>query len=314
MVKVIAGIDIGQGAIDISIAEMKKVKRVENNKSGMKKLLSIISEYGVEKVVLEATGGYERLVVNTLNHHEVAVSIVNPSWIRNFAKSQGQISKDDNLDAKLIRRYGEIMDPEDSIIDQNNYLLQQLHSRREQLVAFRKSERQRLKHPALPSLLQDNISENISHLTNQITIIEEEMQKLISEDSSLNDKQQRMITVPGIGTATACSLLANLPELGNISAAKLASLAGLAPHSHQSGKLELSKRIKGGRPNVRRSLYMAALSAKRSNPHLKNFADKLKLKGKAPKQIIIAVARKLLILLNSIVKNNSSFSLYHLDS
>jgi transposase len=304
---IIAGIDISQSHSDVSVADTK-IFHFTHNKEGYDSLFAFLQKHNVSQVVMEATGGYERPVCKHLQSRGIDYCVINPSYIRAFGRAGGALSKTDSLDAVLIRKYGEAMRPEVTIAnDEVSQSLQSWCVRRDQLLAFRKCEKQRLSHPGLSDIIKDDIIESIASINERIAKVEVYIDELLSDDKT-REKQQIMCSMPGIAATTANNLMAHLPELGKLEGNKIASLSGLAPHARESGQYKGKRHIKAGRVNVKKSLYMAALSAKRYNPKLKEFAEKLKKDGKAPKVIIIAVARKMLIMLNAMLKNNEAWN------
>lgn len=310
MTKTIAGIDISQSHSDVSIANTA-IFHFKHTIKGFKSFMAFLQKHNISQVVMEATGGYERPVCQHLQSQGIEYTIVNPGYIRAFGRAGGAISKTDALDAVLIRRYGEIMKPKPSIAnDKTTDSLREWCTRRQQFLSMRKAEKQRLSHPGISDAIKEDIQASIVSINERIAVVESHITALM-EREEMQKKQDLMCSIPGVAKTTANHLLAHLPELGTLENSRIASLAGLAPHAKESGNYKGKRRIKGGRRDVRKALYMAALSAKRYNPKLKEFAEKLKKTGKAPKVILIAVARKMLIMLNAMIKKNTAWNEFY---
>jgi len=307
MANIIAGVDISQSHSDISVANLP-IFHFKHDIKGMKSFVTFLRKHDIYQVVMEATGGYERPVCKYLQSHNIEYCVVNPAYISSFGRARGSMSKTDALDAVLIRNYGEIMKPRVTFAeDSDTELLREWCNRRGQLLAMRKSEKQRLSHPGLRDIIKADIVDNIASINERICKVEARIDELLATEQ-MQQKQELMCGIPGIAKTTASNLLAYLPELVKLENAAIASLSGLAPHAKESGNYKGKRRIQGGRREVRKALYMAALSAKRYNPILKKFAEKLKKQGKPPKVIIIAVARKMVIIINAMIKNNTTWN------
>jgi transposase len=301
------GIDVAKQQLDVALLPTGKKFAVKRTSDGYQQLLDQLPAAGSCHVVLEATGGYEREVVAELLSHGHHVSVVNPRQVRDFARALGILAKTDRIDAYVLARFAEQVNPR-SVLDVAPKLaeLQQLVERRRQLIELRTAENNRLEL-CTAKMARKSIQQVLKTIDKQIAAIEAEIARLVDSDDDWKHKTQVLISVPGVGKITAASLIADLPELGQLNRAQIVSLAGLAPFNHDSGKLKGKRAIGGGRVTIRNALYMAALSAMRCNPALKEFAQRLNQKGKLFKVRITACMRKLLVVLNSLVKNNQTW-------
>jgi transposase len=301
------GIDVAKQQLDVALLPTGKKFAVKRTSDGYQQLLDQLPAAGSCHVVLEATGGYEREVVAELLSHGHHVSVVNPRQVRDFARALGILAKTDRIDAYVLARFAEQVNPR-SVLDVAPKLaeLQQLVERRRQLIELRTAENNRLEL-CTAKMARKSIQQVLKTIDKQIAAIEAEIARLVDSDDDWKRKTQVLTSVPGVGKITAASLIADLPELGQLNRAQIVSLAGLAPFNHDSGKLKGKRAIGGGRVTIRNALYMAALSAMRCNPALKEFAQRLNQKGKLFKVRITACMRKLLVVLNSLVKNNQTW-------
>lgn len=252
-------------------------------------------------VVCEATGGYERYVLSEAVALGLAIHRAHGSRTRLFARFNGKAAKTDAIDARLIARYGltpglELYQPPSP----EQAALRQLRRRRDELAQMLRMEANRSEHASLKRL-QTSIQRHQAWLKAELQAIEAEIEALISKTPELQRKAGLMRSLKGVGPHTAAAILAYLPELGSISKAKAAAIAGLAPIANDSGQYTGSRRIAGGRADLRSSLYMAALVARQRNPTIRAFADNLKARGKPSKLVLVAVMRKLIVILNAII-------------
>lgn len=270
--------------------------------SGLNKLLKKIKALDCALVVCEATGGYERKLMSLLFEQDIAVALVNPARARAFAKSEGTKAKTDPIDAEILLRFAKSKDlrptPAPSKQQQS---LQALMDRRSQLTESLAREKTRLQKS--PQSIQESIEKMIAFTEQELEVIEKQIKKIIQADQSMNRQSLIMQTVSGIGETTAWSILAYLGEIQSFGRNQLIALAGVAPYNRDSGKFKGKRRIQGGRAKVRKCLYMAAQSAAVHNPHIKVYVDRLRAKGKPYKCAIVAAMRKLLIHLQSLLKN-----------
>ena len=258
-------------------------------------------------VVMEATGGYERLLAGLLAAAGIPLAVVNPRQVRDFAKATNQFAKTDALDARIIALFAEAVKVQAKpLVDQDTQVLHDIMERRRQLVAMRTAESNRGQQ-ASAAKVKRSIQTMLSVINRQLATLDAELDDRIRTCPAWRESEELLASVPGVGTVTARTLLAEMPELGTLNRQQIAALAGLAPLNNDSGKFRGQRCIRGGRGSVRTALYMATLSAVRFNPKLKTFYQRLCATGKCFKKAITACMRKLLVVLNSIVKNKTPF-------
>lgn len=303
------GVDIAKDSLDVCFLDTETRFTATNDQTGFRRLLGELPAAGSCLVVVEATGGYQREMVAELIAAGHQVAVANPRQVRDFARALGILAKTDRIDARVIARFGQQAQPRPTKkLSENQEELQQLAVRRRQLIDLRTAEKNRLPLARSKSVIQ-SIRDTIKQLQETIQQIEKEINGLVESDDRLQSQATLMQSVPGIGAVTAASLLAELPELGQLNRQEIAALAGLAPFNRDSGKFQGRRSIWGGRAAVRKALYMAALTARRCNPVIRAFALRLEAAGKPFKVVITACMRKLLVILNTIVKNNTNWKL-----
>jgi transposase len=306
MTSVIVGIDVSKSKVDVAVAGNGRVCEWDNDEQGRQVLSGWLSEQGVELVVLEASGGIEAALVSDLVEAAIPVAVVNPTRVRAFARAEGQLAKTDRIDAQLIARFGATMRPRAKAIrDQAQLALSQQVTRRRQMVHMVTAEKNRAQ-TALGAM-KDQIERHIAWLQSEIEQLEHDIQQAIMADPVWQESAERLQTMPGVGTVTAATLVAELPELGRLNRQRITALVGLAPFNHDSGKRRGQRRIFGGRASVRSVLYMAALSAIKCNPVIRAFYQRLVDKGKAKKVAITACMRKMLVILNTMAKTRQAW-------
>jgi transposase len=307
MTKVIVGIDVGKAKVDVAVAGNGAVREWANDEPGRQALSGWLSAQGVELVVLEASGGIERALVSELVERSIPVAVVNPTRVRAFARAEGQWAKTDRIDAQVIARFGATMKPRAKAIrDQAQLELSQQVTRRRQMVQMVTAEKNRAQ-TALGAM-KEQIDRHIGWLQSEIEQLEHEINQAIIADPLWRETTVRLQSTPGVGVITAVTLVAELPELGRLNRQKITALVGLAPFNHDSGKRYGQRRIFGGRASVRCVLYMAALSAIKCNPVIRAFYQRLIAKGKVKKVAITACMRKLLVILNTMVKTGQAWN------
>jgi len=296
------GIDVAKATLDVATTQFHGV--FTRDPVGLDRLVAWLRELGPgAHVVLEASGGYEREVVAWLLAHDFAVSVVNAAWVRNFARSQGRLAKTDRIDARVLVDFAAANAPRlCAPLSAQQQKLTDLVRARQQLVAVRTLLQNQLEHTR-EALARRSQEELVELTATRIRRLEKALAALIAQTPQLNAKVQKLSCVRGIGATTAALLLAELPELGTLSKAEAAALAGLAPRNHDSGTFRGQRHIAGGRPAVRTGLWMPTLVATQHNPILKAFYQRLRAKGKPAKVALTATARKLLIHLNSLLKS-----------
>jgi transposase len=309
-----AGIDAGQRYLDVGFAPSGKTFRVANLAEGIATLIERLTQAGIRRVVLEAIGPYAQRLVQALAAAGFEVGIVNPRRIKAFRDAEGGRAKTDRLDARLIARFALAMsDAVRPLPTAEQSALKALSLRRRQLTEMIAMEKNRLKQ-ALEPILIDSHRAAIADLCAECARIEAELARRIAHDPDLARILDILRSIPGIGERVATVLVTDLPEIGQRDRKAIASLAGLAPHVSQSGNAPPRAAIAGGRPCVRAALYMAALVAARHHPQLKASYNAMREQGKPGKVALIAIARKLLVTANALVKNNTPYTRQNLDS
>jgi len=302
------GIDIAKDSLDVCFLDRGKRFTTTNDPTGFRQLLQELPAAGSCLVIVEATGGYQREMVVEMIDAGHQVAVVNPRQVRDFARGLGILAKTDRLDAEVIARFGQQANPRPTEkTSEKQEELQQLVVRRRQLIDLRTAEKNRLPLAHSRSVIK-SIRSMVEQLQKKIRQIEKEITDLVESDEQLQCQATLMETVPGVGAVTATSLLAELPELGRLNRQEIAALVGVAPFNRDSGKFHGRRSIWGGRATVRKALYMAALTARRCNPVIKEFAQRLEAAGKPFKVVLTACMRKLLVILNTIIKNNAAWN------
>ena len=313
-VTIAAGIDAGQRFLDVGFAPSGKTFRVPNLADGIAKIIDRLSQAGIKRVVLEAIGPYAQRLVQALSIAGFEVGVVNPRRIKAFRDAEGRRAKTDRLDARLIARFALAMsDAVRPLPSAEQQVLKALSLRRRQLTEMIAMEKTRLKQTLEPMLL-DSHRATIAQLSAQCERIEAELARRVAEDPEMTRIFQILKSIPGIGDRVATVLVTDLPEIGHRDRKTIASLAGLAPHISQSGNAPPRAAIAGGRPCVRAALYMAALVAARHHPQLKANYKAMREQGKPAKVALIAIARKLLVTANALVRENTPYAHQTLDS
>lgn len=293
------GIDVSKGTLDIYCSFTKRYWSVPNTPECVGQLVQELSQAIPDFIVFEPSGGYERLLMATLACEGLGFSRVNARQIRDYAKACGRLAKTDKLDAQILAQYGVKMHPRLTILSTPvQQALQTYGLRRRQLVEMLKAEKQHLPQYS-QNEITDELKKHMTILESSIDQLEKTMKVLIQEDPLLAESFKILTSVSGVGSITALTLLSDLPELGHLNAKQISALVGVAPQNYDSGNMRGQRHIQGGRQTVRNALYMAALSAIRSEPTLKEFYKRLKDQGKPSKVAIVAVMRKLIIWLNA---------------
>lgn len=306
-------LDVSKDTLQVgcSTPNALRLASVPNNAQGVQQLLRALPAPDHTAIALEATGGYERPVAAELLEAGYRVAIVNPARVRHYAQGVGLLAKTDRLDAGVIARFAQHVNPRFlSEKPQQQRELADLVARRRQLISLRTIESNHAEHH-LTKAAAKSIGKVLRCLNDQIAAIEREIAKLIDSDDEWKAKAQLIQSTPGLGPVTARTLLAELPELGQLNRQQIAALVGVAPINDDSGPHVGPRHIRGGRTAVRNVLYMAALTAMRYNPVLNAFAERLRQAGKPPKVIITACIRKLLVILNTMLKNQTAWKHAH---
>lgn len=303
--EVVVGIDISKATLDVGVLPSSDTWSVPNELEGLAELSCRLSDLSPTLVVMEATGGLERPVRAVLDQAGLRCAVVNPRQVRDFAKSMGILAKTDSLDALVLAEFGVRVKPEARPAkDGQTQELEAMLRRRRQMMGILTAEKNRLK--AEPSAqMRGNLQAHIAWLEQSLKDLDRDMRKRIRDVPEWRERDQIIRSVPGVGPVTMLTLMALLPELGTLNRRQIASLVGLAPFNRDSGKYRGQRHIWGGRGAVRSALYMAALSAIRWNPVLKAFYTRLIGAGKKKKVAITACMRKLLTILNCMVRSGS---------
>jgi len=302
------GIDIGKDTLDIYIFEIEKYWQTSNTLIGIKQLVSQLNRYQLTRVLVEATGGYERKLVEGCAEKGLPVVIVQPIKVRQFAKAQGIIAKTDKIDARLIAQFGVVMQPEIRALPSKKVrLVKDLLARKRQLNEMRTQELNRL-HKAAKVLLPSH-RRMIKLLEKDIAWINEQLNKEVSAITEWQRTYDVVSSVPGVGDGIAYTLLGELPELGTLSNRQIAALSGLAPFNRDSGYMKGRRRIKGGRAPIRTVLYMGMLCAIQHNPVMRHFYDQLVARGKHKKVALTACMRKMITILNAMVRDDKEWQM-----
>lgn len=298
---VYTGLDISKLNLQLFVAD--QLLDLPNTPDGFRQLCHKLAALPAVHVICEATGGYERDVVAALHNACLPVSVINPARVRHFARACGQRAKTDALDASVLAAYGKALAPAPTLPrSQAELELTELIRRRAQLLDILTSQRLQREGLRLP-VLRAQAKTLIANLEKQVEKIEAQLQALRQQEVQLDQKIQKLDAIASVGALTAMVVLAEMPELGTLGRRQAAALAGLAPHPRQSGQWEGRRNIGGGRPTVRKALYMAALVACRFNSRLREFYTRLRKAGKPAKVALTAVMRKLIVLMNQILKN-----------
>lgn len=301
------GVDVGKYFLDVWIYEKGIYFQVDNDETGIRQLLKRLAYYRVERLVMEATGRYEALLATRAYERGLPVCIIKPQRIRRYAGVIDQVAKTDRLDAELIADFAATVQPDPTPQKSENLrLISSLLTRRRQLIGIRTQELNRIK--IMGEAHADSCRRIIECCDEEIRLIESELAERVDTEAEWSDRKQVLTSAPGVGATLAYTLLADLPELGTLSPKQVASLVGVAPFNRDSGKLRGKRRIKGGRANVRTTLYMATLSATQCNPIIHDFYHRLVSQGKHKKVAITACMRKFITMLNAMVRDGSEWA------
>lgn len=304
------GVDVCKAKLDVYVLSDKTYRVFENTEDEIAELIVWLRSYANVGVVCEATGGYEAEMARQLHAAGMHVSVVNPRPVRDLARALSKLAKTDPIDAYVIAKYGEVTEPAATVFaSEVADELKQWVTRRQQLVEILSAEKNR--RTLLPKgIARDEVNEHIEWLEEKVKQLDEKIDTLSDSTAEWRATKKILRSPKGIGPVISASFLVLLPELGKLNRGQIAALAGLAPFNRDSGNFRGQRKIWGGRGAVRSLLYMATLSALRSNPPIRLFYQHLLEKGKVKKVAIIACMRKLLICLNSMVKNNEEWDDY----
>ena len=300
------GIDVSSAWLDVAAGQ--EIWRVANDDDGIAELVARLLELEPARVVLEPSGGYEMRLLRALSASELPAAPVNPRQIRDFARSLGRLAKTDRIDALVLMQFGEAIQPPIRLLaGGDGARLKALEARRRQLVEMTTAEKNRLR--TAPEDIAAAIREHIKWLGQQREALDSEISELLSAIPEWCEKSELLQTVPGVGPVVTANFLANLPELGTLNRRQIAALVGVAPFNRDSGSYRGKRTVWGGRSQVRTALYLAALVASRHNPVIRDFYERLRAAGKPKKLALVACMRKLLTVLNSMLRNRKPWSL-----
>ncbi len=302
--QVFVGIDVAKAQLDIALRPTGERWAVTNGEAGIATLVTRLQAIDPQLIVLEATGGYQRAVVAALAAAGLPIVVVNPRQARDFAKATGQLAKTDVLDARALAHFADAVRPTPRPLpDAQTEELRALLARRRQLIAMRTAEQNRLSGAS--QRLRVDIQAHITWLDTHVAALDDDLDTTLRASPVWREHETLLRSVPGIGPVCTRTLLLDLPELGTLSRQRIAALVGVAPFNRDSGTLRGSRTVWGGRAPVRATLYMSTLVAVRYNPVLKGFYERLRAAGKAAKVALTACMRKLLTILNAMVKHHT---------
>jgi transposase len=304
IVETYIGIDIAKRSFDLAIRTSDCSRSFPMTSVGIARAVRLVSRQNAPMVVLEATGRYQAALVDALHEAGIRLAVINPRWVRDFARASGQLAKTDKIDAAVLAEYAERMEPHpQQPTSKALQTLRALTTRRHQLVRLQTMERNHAEAVDDPDVLA-SVAQIVEQLDSQIEVVETRIREHVDSEPEFQHKAQLMQTVPGIGETTACLLAAELPELGRCNRQQIAALAGVAPINRDSGGAQGRRPVRDGRKAVRTALYMAAVSASQHNPPLREFYQRLRAAGKPGMVALIAVMRKLLVVLNTMLAND----------
>jgi transposase len=309
VVKMHVGVDVSKNHLDICFNETKKALRVKNNRKEITQFICSLKDIEIERFVYEATGGYENLLTQILATNDLLPVIVNPRRIRSFAVAKNVRAKTDKIDAEMIAAFAasECCDDNFVTLSPEDLKLRELTKRRSEIVKMCTMEKIRLTNPRYAHTIK-SLENSIEFFDKQIDVIDDEIYKIINGNDELKKKQEIMETMVGVGRKTSQNLIGSLPELGNMENKKIAALVGVAPIVRQSGQKKGYAKIEYGRSIPKQTLYLAVISAIRFNPVIREFYKRLRDKGKKPKVAIVAAMRKMLVILNTMIRKREAWN------
>lgn len=300
------GIDVSKDKLDVGIHGEGRGKEAANNKKGIAKLVKQLCEREPKLIVVEATGGYEEALMLALFEAGLPVALVSPQRVRQYARAKGRLAKTDQIDAQILAEYGKNLQPRLFVgKSEERKRLSALVGRRKQLNDMLQAEKNRLRTTSVE--VKNSVERIITCLRVEMNELEEAIRQFMKAHEELGEQEKLLRSAKSIGPVTAVTLLADLPELGTLDRKQIAALVGVAPMNHDSGKKRGYRKTKGGRPDVRRALYMSTLTGIRYNPVLKPQYDQLVKRGKEKKVAITACMRKMLTILNAMMRDQHPF-------
>jgi transposase len=304
---VVVGIDVSKAQLDTALGAEGEVVAFGNDEQGISRLLERLREVRPALVVMEATGGYETGPATAIAAAGWRLAVVNPRQVREFARATGRLAKNDRIDAAVLSAFGKLIEPRVTRLpDEEAQGLQALLVRRQQLVAMRVQESNRLEHAQ--AAMRKHIKKHIDWLDQEIGKLDVDLTAGLRKSPVWREKDELLRSFKGVGRVTSGTLMVALPELGQLDRRTIAALVGLAPFNRDSGKMRGRRSIYGGRARIRTLLYMAAMTAIRSNPVIRAFYDRLKSRGKPHKVAIVACMRKILTILNAMVRESTPWT------
>jgi transposase len=307
METIFVGIDVSKDRLDVHVRPSAEAFAVARDGKGLKELVERLSGLSPRLIAVEATGGFETIVAAAIAGAQLPLAVVNPAQIRHFAQAVGKRAKSDPIDAAVIARFAEAVKPEPrQMRDEAARLLAELVGRRAQIIEMLVAERQREGRVAA-SRVRKSIGRHIAALEKELVAVDSDIDGLVRGSPVWREKEDLLTSFPGVGDTLARVFLAELPELGQLTRREIASLVGVAPFTRQSGRWKGKSMIAGGRSGVRAASFMAALSASRCNPALRAFYQRLLAAGKPKMVALIAVARKILTILNAMLRDKKQW-------
>ena len=302
MNKVHAGIDVSKATLDVASSNQREIKSFSNDERGITQVVSYLTKQMPVLTVIEATGGLEKLLAASLVQASIPVVVANPRHVRDFARAKGRLAKTDNIDALILAEFACDIHPEvKPLADEQTEQIKSLMVRRQQIIGMMTMERNRLSLARLS--MKSSIQEHINWLSEQLKTLDKDIGNKVQNSSIWREKDSLLKSVPGVGPVLSITLLGALPELGCLTRQQIAALAGVAPFNRDSGKYRGRRTTKGGRARVRSSLYMATLAATRFNPVIRAHYEHLLKMGKVKKVALVACMRKLLVILNAVIRD-----------
>jgi transposase len=309
------GIDVSKAKLDVAVNPTAEQWQADRTPGGLSALVERVRAFQPERIVLEATGGYEVVVAAALASSQLPVVIVNPRQVRDFARATGQLAKTDRIDAQVLARFAEAIRPDiRPLPDATTRALSALVVRRRQLHEMLTAEQNRLLAAAVqdaPEPLRNQLGEHIDWLRRQIQEVDDDLGRQIRSSPLWREREFLLRSIPGIGPIVSVTLLSQLPELGQLDRKAIAKLVGVAPLNHDSGTFHGKRKVWGGRAAVRAALYMAALVATRYNPPIRLFYQRLLAAGKPKKLALVACMHKLLLQCSAILRHQTPWSPVH---
>lgn len=300
------GIDISKARLDVAVHESGEQWVAWYDGAGLAQLVERLQALQPARIVVEASGGLEALLVAELAAASLPVAVVNPKRVRDFAKAKGLLAKTDRIDAGVLAHFAAALQPPlTRLPSEDEQRLAELVTRRRQVVEMLTAEQNRLS--SAPARLRQRIGKHIAWLEEELSVLNTDIRDFIGQHPQWQDDADRLDSVPGIGPVTAATLLADLPALGHLDRKRIAALVGVAPFNHDSGRRRGKRRIRGGRTTVRNVLYMATLSATRFNPVIRAFYERLLRAGKEKKVALTACMRKLLTIVNAMIRHQQAW-------